>query len=70
MRYLDYVAKTNWHYASTYTAGKTFEGRDMVVLRLKSPTAKRAIWIDCGIHAREWITVSTCIWIINRVRFT
>ena len=28
---------------------------------------KPIIYINCGIHAREWVAVSTCIWLIQQV---
>ncbi|XP_071661691.1 carboxypeptidase B2 isoform X2 [Patagioenas fasciata] len=32
----------------------------------KSPEkSKSAIWIDCGIHAREWISPAFCLWFIG-----
>jgi len=66
-RWLDMVAFANSAYVSTYTPGKTFENRDIKVLRLKTSTAKRSLWLDCGIHAREWIAISSCIWFIDRI---
>uniref|UniRef100_A0A8C9NKD5 Carboxypeptidase B2 n=1 Tax=Serinus canaria TaxID=9135 RepID=A0A8C9NKD5_SERCA len=27
--------------------------------------SKNAIWIDCGIHAREWISPAFCLWFIG-----
>ncbi len=27
-----------------------------------------AIWIDAGIHAREWISHATAVWLADRVR--
>lgn len=29
--------------------------------------AQNAIWIDCGIHAREWISPAFCLWFIDYV---
>lgn len=29
--------------------------------------SKNAIWIDCGIHAREWISPAFCLWFIGNV---
>ncbi|XP_058685489.1 carboxypeptidase B2 isoform X2 [Poecile atricapillus] len=29
--------------------------------------SKNAIWIDCGIHAREWISPAFCLWFIGHV---
>jgi len=35
---------------------------------LKGPVAdKPVVVIHCGIHAREWVTVSTCCWIIDQI---
>ncbi|KAK2112829.1 hypothetical protein P7K49_012576 [Saguinus oedipus] len=33
----------------------------------KEQTAKNAIWIDCGIHAREWISPAFCLWFIDHI---
>ena len=51
--YFDYLEKT-YNFVSTETIGKTFEKRDMRVVRVcKSGCGKKkSIWIDGGIHAR------------------
>jgi len=43
------------------------ENRDLKTLVIKTASAQRSIWIDCGFHAREWISPSTCVWMINRL---
>ncbi|KAM6316642.1 carboxypeptidase B2 [Aegotheles albertisi] len=47
--------------------GSSYEKRPLYVLKLsKSPEkSKSAIWIDCGIHAREWISPAFCLWFIG-----
>lgn len=30
---------------------------------------KPAIWLDAGIHAREWVTQATALWTANKVVF-
>jgi murein tripeptide amidase MpaA len=65
--YLDDVTKQNSDIASTYIAGQTYEKRNLRVLVLKTSTSKRNVWLDCGIHAREWITPATCVWMINNL---
>ena len=35
--------------ASTYVAGNSYQGRDLKVLVIKTPTSKRAVWI--GIYS-------------------
>ncbi len=53
--------------ASSYVPGKSFEGRNMTVIVLKSNRSRRSVWIDCGIHAREWVSPAACIVFINNI---
>jgi len=39
------VADDNSDLASLYTAGKTFESRELKVVLLRTATSKKAIWI-------------------------
>jgi len=50
---------------ATYSVGKTAQGRDLKVIKIGTATSRRKIWIDCGIHAREWISPATCTYMIN-----
>ncbi|XP_029458749.1 carboxypeptidase B2 [Rhinatrema bivittatum] len=47
--------------------GSSAEKRPLHVLKLsgKEKRAIGAIWIDCGIHAREWIAPAFCQWFIG-----
>lgn len=38
-------------------------------LGLENPEGeeKKAIWVDCGIHAREWISPAFCQWFVKEV---
>jgi len=49
---------------SVTSLGQTFEGRDLLVAKVAtdSDVPKPAVWIDCGIHCREWITPATCVY--------
>lgn len=51
------------------TIGVSYEGREIVTARISSDgiDTKEAIYLECGMHAREWIAHSTCIWIIDEV---
>merc|ERR1712126_92820 len=66
--YLDYLEET-YDYVSTESIGKTFEGRDMRVASVCKGGcgSKPAVWIDGGIHAREWISPATVIWILKEL---
>nr|XP_048687140.1 LOW QUALITY PROTEIN: carboxypeptidase B2 [Caretta caretta] len=52
--------------------GSSFEKRPLYILKLSSNrdrTPKSAIWIDCGIHAREWISPAFCLWFIGHTTY-
>lgn len=67
MSYIDRLVSENSDIVSSYNAGTTYEKRNLKVVIIKTPNSKRKVWIDCGIHAREWMTPSTCIWIISKL---
>ncbi|XP_037842646.1 carboxypeptidase B2 isoform X2 [Chlorocebus sabaeus] len=50
--------------------GSSYEKHPLYVLKVsgKEQTAKNAMWIDCGIHAREWISPAFCLWFIGHNR--
>ncbi|KAM4693489.1 carboxypeptidase B-like [Discoglossus pictus] len=53
---------------SRLVIGTTYEGRDMYVLQIGKPSAKtKAIFMDCGIHAREWISPAFCQWFVREL---
>lgn len=35
---------------------------------LESEKRKKAIWMDCGIHAREWIAPAFCQYFVKQVK--
>uniref|UniRef100_A0A673T4G0 Carboxypeptidase B2 n=1 Tax=Suricata suricatta TaxID=37032 RepID=A0A673T4G0_SURSU len=47
--------------------GNSYEKYPLYVLKVsrRGQTAKNAIWIDCGIHAREWISPAFCLWFVG-----
>jgi len=55
--------------AQTFSIGKSYEGRDLKVIRISNDLAnadnKPMIWVDGGIHAREWISSHTVMYIAN-----
>ncbi|XP_018424396.1 PREDICTED: mast cell carboxypeptidase A-like [Nanorana parkeri] len=52
--------------ASLVTIGHTFEGNPMHVLKIGNPkSAKNSVFLECGIHAREWISPAFCQWFVN-----
>ncbi|KFO29345.1 Carboxypeptidase A2 [Fukomys damarensis] len=52
---------------SKVNIGSSFEKRPMNVLKFSTGGDKPAIWLDAGIHAREWVTQATALWIANKI---
>ncbi|XP_059113495.1 carboxypeptidase A5 isoform X1 [Peromyscus eremicus] len=51
--------------------GNSFENRSILVLKFSTGGSnRRAVWIDTGIHSREWITHATGIWISKKIANT
>jgi len=66
LQYLNEEAQNHDH-AQIVKIGETYEGTDIIGLQFGY--GQRIIYIHCGIHAREWITVTTCAWIINQLLY-
>ncbi|KAL7403030.1 hypothetical protein ABVT39_023410 [Epinephelus coioides] len=48
--------------------GRSYENRPMYVLKFSTGGNKRpAIWIDTGIHSREWVSPATGLWTANKI---
>jgi murein tripeptide amidase MpaA len=63
--YLDYL-EACFDFVSTQNLGKSYEGRDMRIAKICRGTCgeKPAVWIDGGIHAREWISPAAVTWML------
>ncbi|NXI53830.1 CBPB1 Carboxypeptidase, partial [Chloroceryle aenea] len=60
------TAEKNPDLVSQSVIGETYEGRPMYLLKVgKSGPNKKAIFIDCGFHAREWISPAFCQWFVK-----
>ncbi|XP_012638278.2 carboxypeptidase B [Microcebus murinus] len=60
------VTTENPDLISRSVIGTTFEGRNMYLLKIgKAGTDKPAIFMDCGFHAREWISPAFCQWFVR-----
>nr|XP_055048231.1 carboxypeptidase A1-like [Misgurnus anguillicaudatus] len=66
--WMDTLVATHSNVVSKVDIGKSYENRPMYVLKFsKGGVGKPAIWIDAGIHAREWISHATAVWIANQI---
>lgn len=66
--FLDYLEAT-YDFVSTESIGSTTEGRDMRVVKICKGGCggKKAVWIDGGIHAREWVSPATVTWMLREL---
>ncbi|KAF4524147.1 hypothetical protein B566_EDAN012152 [Ephemera danica] len=63
--YLDYLANTYPEICQVQVIGRSSEGRDIKLLKVSTGGApKPAIWVDGGIHAREWIAPATAAYLL------
>jgi len=54
--------------ATTFSIGPTTQSRPMQVLTLGiGGTNKWRVWIDAGLHAREWLSPTTAIYVAERL---
>ncbi|KAK9953379.1 hypothetical protein ABG768_017376 [Culter alburnus] len=61
------INRTHPHLVDLFSIGQSYEGRPLYVLQLGKRTRpfKKAVWIDCGVHAREWIGPAFCQWFVK-----
>jgi len=66
--FLDYLEET-YDFVTTEVIGQSYEGRDMRVVSVCKGGCgnKPAVWIDGGIHAREWISLATVTWMLREL---
>jgi carboxypeptidase A2 len=53
--------------ASLFSAGTSYEGRDMLAVKISTGGSKPAIWVDGCIHAREWISCASVIFFLKQL---
>jgi murein tripeptide amidase MpaA len=65
----DQVNKPTCQQCRRFSIGNSYEQNDIYGMVIgESPSrAKKVVIIQCGIHAREWITPTHCLWIIDQL---
>ncbi|XP_006007910.1 carboxypeptidase B [Latimeria chalumnae] len=60
------ITAENPNLISRTQIGSTYEGRPMYLLKVgQCSQEKKAIFMDCGFHAREWISPAFCQWFVK-----
>ncbi|XP_029951873.1 carboxypeptidase A1-like [Salarias fasciatus] len=64
----DMLVAENPNLVSKVVIGRSFEGRPLNVLKFSTGGSNRsAIWIDTGIHSREWVTQACGTWFAKQI---
>ncbi|XP_076388900.1 carboxypeptidase A2 isoform X2 [Megachile rotundata] len=71
-RYMDYLAFRYPSLVELITIGHSYEGQPIKMVKISSGLAKDgydkpAIWIDAGMHAREWISSAVATYIMSQL---
>ncbi|XP_063788756.1 carboxypeptidase O isoform X2 [Pseudophryne corroboree] len=68
--WMNLVSESHSELVTQHHLGSTYERRPMHYLKISKSSndpmkAKKMIWMDCGIHAREWIAPAFCQWFVR-----
>jgi len=64
---LDEQIRTRPDVVRPVEVGRTYEGNIIRGIQLGSNPASPNFFFQCAIHAREWITTTTCLWMIDQL---
>ncbi|XP_076358373.1 carboxypeptidase B-like [Tachypleus tridentatus] len=67
--YIQNIASANSNIATTMNIGNTYENRPILGIKISggSSSNKPVIFLEFGIHSREWVSTATGVWIINEL---
>ncbi|XP_014207739.1 carboxypeptidase B-like [Copidosoma floridanum] len=66
--YLRKLAETRGDIVKYFTIGRSYEGRDIGAVKISSGGEnKPAVFIDAGIHAREWVAPTTALYAVKQL---
>ncbi|NWV99069.1 CBPA1 Carboxypeptidase, partial [Machaerirhynchus nigripectus] len=66
--WMDVLVEDHPYLVSKIQIGQSYERRPLYVLKFSTGGSNRpAIWLDTGIHSREWITQATGVWTANKI---
>lgn len=69
-QFLNEIESAHSEKATLITIGESFEGRPLQVMKITTNEDNPAIFIEANIHAREWISSATAVWLINEILTT
>ncbi|KAG5343655.1 CBPA1 carboxypeptidase, partial [Acromyrmex heyeri] len=64
---LDDLAKQHSKFVQTVVGGQTYEGRQIKGIKVSFKANNPGVFIEGGIHAREWISTATVMYILHKL---
>jgi hypothetical protein len=61
--WIDNFASAHSDVASIFTVGTSYEGQVFRGLKFSRGSNNPAFYLNCGIHAREWVSPATCMFV-------
>ncbi|KAL9959386.1 hypothetical protein ACROYT_G032708 [Oculina patagonica] len=63
------LASQNSGMSELFSVGRSYEGRQQYAIKLRGRPAanKKVFFMNCGIHAREWVSPATCMYMIKQI---
>lgn len=65
--WIDELAALFPQVATVVIGGRTHEGRQIKGLKISHGPGRKAIFVEGGLHAREWISIATVNFIANEI---
>ncbi|XP_051975121.1 carboxypeptidase A4 [Xyrauchen texanus] len=66
--FMDTLVASHPNLVSKVQIGNSYENRPMYALKFSTGGVNRpAIWVDAGIHAREWVSQASAVWFANKI---
>ncbi|XP_017573203.1 carboxypeptidase A1-like [Pygocentrus nattereri] len=65
--FIDALVQENPNLVSKIVIGQSYEGRPLNVLKFSTGANRPGIWIDTGIHSREWVTQASGTWFAKKI---
>ncbi|NP_001018318.1 carboxypeptidase A1 precursor [Danio rerio] len=65
--FMDMLVAENQNMVSKIEIGQSYENRPLNVLKFSTGANRPGIWIDTGLHSREWITHASGIWFAKKI---
>ncbi|KAG9272133.1 carboxypeptidase A1-like [Astyanax mexicanus] len=65
--FIDLLVRENPNLVSKVVIGQSYEGRALNVLKFSTGANRPGLWIDTGIHSREWVTQASGTWFAKKI---